>query len=77
MAHLLGSQRSDPTSPIDSQLIGLGAANGVSKLEPLFLEAKDDVKRALDILEHVASSAPEMQKTRTEYLRAAYEEIGW
>lgn len=77
MAHLLGSQRSDPTSPIDSQLIGLGAANGASKLEPLFLEAKDDVKRALDILEHVASSAPEMQKTRTEYLRAAYEEIGW
>jgi hypothetical protein len=46
-------------------------------MEPLFLEAKDDVKRALDILEHVASSAPEMQKTRTEYLRAAYEEIGW
>jgi len=25
----------------------------------------------------VASSAPQMQKTRTEYLRAAYEDIVW
>ena len=46
-------------------------------MDLLYIESKDDVKRALEILEHVASSAPQMQKTRTEYLRAAYEEIGW
>lgn len=47
-------------------------------MEPLFLEAKDDVKRVLEILEQVGTaSAPEMQKTRTEVLRAAFESIQW
>jgi hypothetical protein len=67
MASLLASLSTVPSSPID-------AAN-INKVDPLFLEAKDDVRRALDILEHVASSAPEMQKTRTEFLRSAFEDI--
>ena len=67
MASLLASFSPVPSSPIDG--------DSVSKVEPLFLEAKDDVRRALDILEHVASSAPEMQKTRTEFLRSAFEDI--
>jgi hypothetical protein len=47
-------------------------------VEPLFLEARDDVKRVLEILEQVGTaSAPEMQKTRTEVLRAAFESIQW
>ena len=75
MAHLLASQQPPPTSPIDIQLLGGNDAS--AKMDLLYVEAKDDVKRALEILEHVASSAPQMQKTRTEYLRAAYEEIGW
>lgn len=41
------------------------------------MAAKVDVKRMLDILEHVGTSAPEMQKTRTEVLRLAYEAILW
>lgn len=67
MASLLAAYSSVPSSPID--------ADNMSKVDPLFLEAKDDVRRALDILEHVASSAPEMQKTRTEFLRSAFEDI--
>jgi hypothetical protein len=46
-------------------------------IEPLFIEAKADVKRMLEILEHVGSAAPEMQKTRTEVLRRAVEAIHW
>jgi len=67
MASLLTSYTPVPSSPTN-------AAN-INKVDPLFLEAKDDVRRALDILEHVASSAPEMQKTRTEFLRSAFEDI--
>ena len=69
MASLLASYSMVPSSPIDTA--------SINKVEPLFLEAKDDVRRALDILEHVASSAPEMQKTRTEFLRSAFEDIGF
>jgi len=58
------------------QLCPIDAANK-NKVDPLFLEAKDDVRKTLDILEHVASSAPEMQKTRTEFLRSAFEDIGF
>jgi hypothetical protein len=46
-------------------------------VEPLFLEAREDVKRVLEVLEQVGTAAPEMQKTRTEVLRAAFESIQW
>jgi len=46
-------------------------------VDPLFAHSKEDVKRMLEILEHVGSAAPEMQKTRTEVLRAAFEAIHW
>lgn len=46
-------------------------------VETLFAEAKDDVKRTLEILDHVGNAAPEMQKTRTDVLRLAYEAIHW
>lgn len=46
-------------------------------IEPVFLEAREDVRRVLEVLEHVGSAAPEMQKTRTSVLRAAYEAIMW
>jgi hypothetical protein len=36
-----------------------------------------DCIRVLEILEHVGSSASEMQKTRTEVLRRAVENIRW
>jgi hypothetical protein len=52
-------------------------AGSFSKLEPIFVDAKEDVKRMLDIIEHVGSAAPEMQKTRTEVLRIAVEAIQW
>ena len=39
--------------------------------------AKADVRRTLEILELVGSGAPEMQKTRTDVLRSAFEEILW
>ncbi|EON63598.1 hypothetical protein W97_02826 [Coniosporium apollinis CBS 100218] len=45
--------------------------------ETLFVAAKMDVRKMLDILEHVGSGAPEMQKTRTDVLRTAFEEIPW
>jgi hypothetical protein len=43
--------------------------------EPLSMLAKADVRQTLEILELVGSSAPEMQKTRTDVLRSAFEEI--
>jgi hypothetical protein len=46
-------------------------------VEPFFMRAKQDVRRVLDILEQVGSAAPEMQKTRTDVLRSAYEAIRW
>ncbi|KAJ9657554.1 hypothetical protein H2201_008155 [Coniosporium apollinis] len=45
--------------------------------ETLFVAAKVDVRKMLDILEHVGSGAPETQKTRTEVLRTAFEGIPW
>lgn len=44
--------------------------------DPLLVGAKEDARRTLDILEHVGS-APELQKTRTEVLRAAFNDIAW
>jgi hypothetical protein len=46
------------------------------QIEPLFILVKEDVRRVLEILEQV-STAQEMQKTRTDVLRSAYESIGW
>ncbi|KAF1992349.1 hypothetical protein K402DRAFT_388003 [Aulographum hederae CBS 113979] len=46
-------------------------------IEPFFRAAKNDAVRVLDILEHIGSVAPDMQKTRTEVLRKAFEAIGW
>jgi hypothetical protein len=45
--------------------------------EPLFAMAKMDVQRVLEILDMVGNVAPEMQKTRTEVLRTAFEDIRW
>jgi hypothetical protein len=47
------------------------------KSDSIFIDAKEDVKRMLEIVEHVGSAAPEMQKTRTEVLRTAMEAIPW
>lgn len=47
------------------------------KIEALFLDAREDVKRMLEIVEHVGSTAPEMRKTRSEALRASLESIQW
>lgn len=48
-----------------------------SKSYPLFIDAKADVRRMLEIVEHIGSAAPEMQKTRGEVLRKAVEAIQW
>lgn len=53
------------------------ASDGFTKLEPIFRDAKEDVKRMLEITEQVGSAAPEMQKTRTDVLRNAVEAIPW
>lgn len=45
--------------------------------EPLLVAARNDIGRVIDILENVGSGAPEMQKTRTEVLRTAFEDITW
>ncbi len=55
-------------SPAGSDLLRSGS---------IFIDTKEDVKRMLEIVEHVGSAAPEMQKTRTEVLRAAVEAIPW
>lgn len=59
---------------IPSNTIPMGSTGLV---EPFFLSAKDDVRHVLEILEQVGSAAPEMQKTRTDVLRSAYEAIRW
>jgi hypothetical protein len=46
-------------------------------LESLLVQAKDDVRLVLEILEQVGNSSPEMQKTRTDVLRSAYEAVQW
>ncbi|OJD32176.1 zn 2cys6 transcription factor [Diplodia corticola] len=45
--------------------------------EPLLVAAKHDIRKVIEILDHVGSGAPEMQKTRTEVLRTAFEDIAW
>jgi hypothetical protein len=59
----------DPNSP----LVSMQFVN----LEGLMVQAKEDVRMVLDILEQVGNSDPEMQKTRTDVLRLAYEAIQW
>ncbi|KAF1811563.1 hypothetical protein P152DRAFT_398942 [Eremomyces bilateralis CBS 781.70] len=44
--------------------------------DPLFIAAKADVARMLEILEQVGTSAPELQKTRREILCQACEAVG-
>ncbi|KAK8172553.1 fungal-specific transcription factor domain-containing protein [Phyllosticta citrichinensis] len=67
MARLLAIQQ-QPDSPFDNQI-----KSPVE--ETLLVAAKHDIRRVIEILEQVGSSAPEMQKTRTEVLRTAYEDI--
>ncbi len=59
----------DPNSP----LVLMQFVN----LEGLMIQAKEDVRMVLEILEQVGNSDPEMQKTRTDVLRSAYEAIHW
>jgi hypothetical protein len=72
MAGLLAGYEPVPKPTTSSPLLNDGPV-----IESLFAEAKDDVKKMLEILEHVGSAAPEMQKTRTDVLRKAYEAIHW
>ena len=74
MAELLGALEdlvSSPATPA-SALSTPAISN-----DPFYAQAKADVIRMLDILVHVGSSAPEMQKTRTDVLRRAVESIHW
>jgi hypothetical protein len=67
MARILGQQE-QPLSP---------AANGLPPAsDPLLRLAKDDARKCLEILDLVGI-APEMQKTRTEVLRTAFQDILW
>jgi hypothetical protein len=68
MARILGTQ-SQPLSP---SLSHLSPAS-----DSLFLAAKEDARRTLEILDVVGNAAPEMQKTRTEVLRNAFADIVW
>jgi hypothetical protein len=70
IAELLGGIE-EPRTPASAQSPG-SIAN-----DPILQAAKADVIRVLEILEHVGSSAPNMQKTRTEVLRRALESIRW
>jgi len=69
MSNLLSAYQPGPVSPVSGQ--------GRSRIESIFAEAREDVKRMLEILDYVGSAAPEMQKTRTEVLRTAVEGIQW
>jgi len=55
----------------------IGGSTTQAMIDPFILEARDDVRRVLEILEQVGSASPEMQKTRTDVLRTAYEAIRW
>jgi hypothetical protein len=68
MANLLGAYQPSPSSPV----LGLKPM-----VDPLFAGTKEDVQKMLEILEHVGSAAPDMQKTRTDVLRTAFEAIQW
>jgi hypothetical protein len=52
-------------------------SNSNAIVDPFFADARDDVRRVLEILEKVGSAAPEMQKTRTGVLRTAFEAVSW
>jgi hypothetical protein len=58
--------------PVEQSRVGPGVST-----EPILLLAKINIRRMLDILEHVGNLAPEMQKTRTDVLRSAFEDIRW
>lgn len=63
-----------------SRILALQAAPSSivpSAHEALLVAAKADVQRMLQILELVGGAAPEMQKTRTDVLRAQFESIPW
>lgn len=68
MAKLLGAYQLTPSSP----------APGTNLVvDPVFADSRDAVRKMLEIIELVGSAAPEMQKTRTEVLRTAWEAIPW
>ncbi|KAF2262140.1 hypothetical protein CC78DRAFT_535025 [Lojkania enalia] len=67
MARILATQE----QPLSPEKGGLSPAT-----DPLLGRAKEDARKCLDVLELVGS-APEMQKTRTEVLRAAMADIVW
>ena len=60
-----------------SNLLAAYGPPAPGKVDPLFLDARDDAKRMLEIVEHVGSTAPEMKKTRTEALRSSLDAIPW
>jgi len=53
------------------------ATQDATASDPLFKLAKLDVRKTLDVLELVGRVSPEMQKTRTDVLRTAFEDITW
>ncbi|KAF2194314.1 hypothetical protein K469DRAFT_709828 [Zopfia rhizophila CBS 207.26] len=67
MARILGMQE-QPLSPSKADMSPAS--------EPLFMMAKEDARKTLNILDLVGV-APEMQKTRTEVLRKAFADITW
>ncbi|KAF2199423.1 hypothetical protein GQ43DRAFT_376268 [Delitschia confertaspora ATCC 74209] len=68
IARILGTQEK-PLSPSKQHLSPVS--------DPLLVAAKEDARRTLEILDHVGSGAPEMQKTRTDVLRTAFADIVW
>lgn len=66
MARILGAQE----QPLSPRHDGLSPAS-----DPLLLQAKNDARKTLEILDMV--SEPEMQKTRTDVLRTAFADITW
>jgi hypothetical protein len=68
MANLLGTYQPSASSPI----LGMKPV-----VDPIYAESKDAIQKMLEIIENVGSAAPEMQKTRTEVLRNAWEAIQW
>jgi hypothetical protein len=67
MARILGQQEPEP--PLSPAYDGLSLPG-----DPLLQLAKEDARKCLEILDLVGI-APEMQKTRTEVLRTAIQNI--
>ena len=67
MARILAAQE----QPLDRERDGMSPAS-----DPLLLQAKQDTRKLLDILD-MAVGAAELQKTRTEVLRTAFADITW